>query len=123
MQFTEHPNHDFPTVESYAEGRIEIGGKSYATPIVLASNGVFERPSEHFEQLDDSRFAELLAEYGRPEVVLIGSGAKQRFLHPKTAAFLAAQGIGLEVMNTASAARTLMILHGEGRSVWALLFP
>ena len=59
----------------------------------------------------------------RPEVIIIGTGAKQKFLHPKIAAALSAYGIGFECMNTASAFRTLVLLQGEGRSTWAWLWP
>ena len=56
-------------------------------------------------------------------MILVGTGEKQYFLHPKIVATPAAQGVGLESMNTASACRTLMILQSEGRRVWAWLFP
>ena len=59
----------------------------------------------------------------RPEVILVGTGDKQIFLHPRIAAQLAREGIGLESMNTAAACRTRMVLESEGRRVWAWLWP
>lgn len=54
-----------------------------------------------------------------PEVVLLGTGARQVF---PPAAFLAAflrRGVGIEVMDNAAAARTYDLLAGEGRRVVA----
>ena len=59
----------------------------------------------------------------RPQVIIIGTGVKQKFLHPKIAAALSVYGIGFECMNTASACRTLVLLQGEERSTWAWLWP
>jgi uncharacterized protein len=52
-----------------------------------------------------------------PELVLLGTGTRQRF---PPAAFLAGflrKGIGIEVMDNAAAARTYDLLAGEGRRV------
>lgn len=57
----------------------------------------------------------------KPEVVLLGSGA--RFNWPETAALapLMRAGIGYEVMDTAAACRTYNILMSDGRRVAAAL--
>jgi len=57
----------------------------------------------------------------KPEVVLLGSGA--RFNWPETAALapLMQAGIGYEVMDTAAACRTYNILMSDGRRVAAAL--
>jgi uncharacterized protein len=55
----------------------------------------------------------------QPEVVLLGTGVRQRF---PSAAFMAdflRSGIGIEVMDNAAAARTYDLLAGEGRRVVA----
>ena len=52
-----------------------------------------------------------------PELVLLGTGERQSF---PPAAFLASflrQGVGIEVMDNAAAARTYDLLAGEGRRV------
>lgn len=57
----------------------------------------------------------------QPEVILLGTGDKQRFLHPRhLQAFLAAH-IAVECMTTAAACRTFNILTAEGRQVVAAL--
>jgi uncharacterized protein len=53
----------------------------------------------------------------QPELVLLGTGERQRF---PPADFLAAflrRGVGIEVMDNAAAARTYDLLAGEGRRV------
>ncbi|WP_425437504.1 MTH938/NDUFAF3 family protein [Neisseria iguanae] len=56
-------------------------------------------------------------------MIIAGTGVKQEFIHPKIIAEAPSRGIGLECMSTASACRTLVLLQGEGRSVWAWLWP
>jgi uncharacterized protein len=53
----------------------------------------------------------------KPELVLLGSGIKHRFLSPKLAVLLARSGVGLECMSTGAAARTYNVLLEEGRDV------
>lgn len=55
----------------------------------------------------------------QPEVVLLGSGARQVFPPPATLAACLSRGIGLETMTNAAAARTFNVLAGEGRRVVA----
>ncbi|MGV8940826.1 MAG: Mth938-like domain-containing protein [Lysobacter sp.] len=54
-----------------------------------------------------------------PEVILLGSGARQAF--PPAAAMAAClrRGVGIEVMTNAAAARTFNVLAGESRRVVA----
>ena len=54
-----------------------------------------------------------------PALVLLGSGARQRFPNPAVLAACLVRGIGIEVMDNAAAARTFNLLAGEGRRVVA----
>ncbi|MBV6307121.1 hypothetical protein KVP10_19700 [Candidimonas humi] len=58
-----------------------------------------------------------------PEVVLVGTGLKQRFLPQHVTRELIRLGIGVETMSTQAAARTYNILMAEGRRVVAALLP
>lgn len=58
-----------------------------------------------------------------PEVMLVGTGSKQRFLAPEITRPLLHAGIGIEIMTTQAAARTYNILMAEGRRVVAALLP
>lgn len=54
-----------------------------------------------------------------PELVLLGTGMRQRFPAPAVLAACLTRGIGIEVMDSAAAARTFNVLAGEGRRVVA----
>ena len=54
-----------------------------------------------------------------PELVLLGTGAKQIFPPPVIMAAFLTRGIGIEVMTNSAAARTYSVLAGEGRRVVA----
>lgn len=58
-----------------------------------------------------------------PQIVLIGTGAKQHFLPATLVHPLNRLGIGVETMSTQAAARTYNILMNEGRRVVAALLP
>ncbi len=55
----------------------------------------------------------------RPELVVLGTGAAQAFPPASVLATCLQQGIGIEVMTNAAAARTYSVLAGEGRRVVA----
>lgn len=122
MLFEDHSPSGATAIGAYRDGIIEIGGSSYTCPLVVRSRGV--------EALTAGKPSELTAEdllhvpdgESRPEIIIIGTGETQQFLHPKITVSLAAEGIGLECMNTASACRTIVLLQSEGRKVWAWLF-
>ena len=72
-----------------------------------------------FESLDEAAFARL-AGLGC-EILILGTGMKQRFPHPSLMKSLMAARIGLEVMDLGSACRTYNILVAEHRNVAAAL--
>ena len=54
-----------------------------------------------------------------PDVVLLGTGERQRFPSQAVLAAFLQRGVGVEVMDNAAAARTWDILASEGRNVVA----
>jgi uncharacterized protein len=56
-----------------------------------------------------------------PEVVLLGTGARQVFPPRDAMAALLGRRIGIEVMSNAAACRTYNLLAGEGRRVVAAI--
>ena len=74
-----------------------------------------------FDALSSEDFQEL-SKLGA-EIVLLGTGARQRFPHPRLTGALGAKRIGLEVMDLKAACRTYNILVAEERKVaLALVF-
>ncbi|MCR6686359.1 Mth938-like domain-containing protein [Pseudoxanthomonas sp.] len=53
----------------------------------------------------------------QPELIVLGTGARQAFPPPAVMAACLTRGIGIEVMDNAAAARTYNVLAGEGRRV------
>jgi uncharacterized protein len=107
------------TVTGYGPGFIEVNKSRHPGHLLLLPESP-ARPwqVQSFDQLRAEDFDALLAL--RPEVVLLGTGARQRFVHPRLTAGLARAGVGIEVMDTAAACRTYNILMSEGRHVLAV---
>jgi uncharacterized protein len=78
-------------------------------------------PPNSVEEIDAAAIA-LLLEYD-PEVVLIGTGARQIFPDMQLFSALYERGIGVEVMDTKAACRTFNIVAAEARRVVAGLIP
>ena len=88
--------------------------------LILTSRQVITKwEPNKFTELTEARMAMVLNL--DPELVLLGTGARQQFPAIEVlAAFHRAQ-IGIEIMDTAAACRTLNILVAEGRHVAAAL--
>ena len=68
-----------------------------------------------FEDLSAEHFERIAAD--KPDVVILGTGERQRFIHPRLIASLSELRIGVECMDNQAACRTYNILMGEGRKV------
>ncbi|MCL6263732.1 Mth938-like domain-containing protein [Craterilacuibacter sp. RT1T] len=99
----------------YGEGFVEINQQRHEGALIITGETVQPWQVGSFAELTPENFAALLP--FSPEVVLFGSGSKQRFPHPRLYAALSAQHIGVEVMDTQAACRTYNILLSEGRRV------
>jgi len=108
------------TVTAYGPGFIEINNVRYTCAVRVAPD---RSPAEWnvagFDALRAEDFAALLEDM--PDVVLLGTGTRQRFPRAGLAAPLARARVGLEVMDTQAACRTYNILVAEGRRVLAVL--
>lgn len=105
---------------AYGDGYVDVNGARHHANVIVAAESVtagwFAGP---FEALAAEHFASIARD--RPEIVLLGSGARFRFPPPAVLAPLHAAGIGVEVMDTKAACRTYNILLAEGRRVVAAL--
>ncbi|HEU4709594.1 MAG TPA: Mth938-like domain-containing protein, partial [Methylophilaceae bacterium] len=99
-------------ITGYGEGWVEINSVRYEKSLVVMPDKVIPEWPAKFEDLTAQDF-EKLAEL-KPEVVLLGTGATHRFIHPKLTAALTAIGVSVECMDTAAACRTYNILMSEG---------
>ena len=106
-------------VTAYGDGYVAVNGERRESSMVLMPDRILDWEPERFEALAEEHFAALL-ELG-VEIVLLGTGPKQRFPHPRLTAALSRAGIGLEVMDLQAACRTYNILVSEERKVAAAL--
>ena len=72
-----------------------------------------------FNGLEEAHFTYFLVL--KPDVLLLGTGARQHFPHPRLYRALTDAGIGVECMDTPAACRTYNILVAEGRRVVAAI--
>jgi uncharacterized protein len=104
----------------YGAGYVEVNGRRYTHSLIVAPDHAVEQwPVSAWPALSCEHFARLVAL--APALVLLGSGARQRFPHPSISRALTEARIALEVMDTQAACRTYNILAAEGRSVAAAL--
>jgi uncharacterized protein len=104
----------------YGPGYLEVNRVRHSTGLLVAAQGeVRPWPVAGVEALGPADFEQMLVL--RPEVVLLGTGDRQRFVHPRLYACLTNARIGLEMMDTGAACRTYNILMSEGRHVLAAL--
>ncbi|WP_153711316.1 Mth938-like domain-containing protein [Eikenella corrodens] len=119
MLIQEHQPTSACHIDHYQPGQIEIDGHTYRQAVLLDGGSVQTVNLHSAAELQAADLA--LAAASRPEVILIGTGERQQFLHPRITA--AASGIGVECMHTAAAVRTYLLLQSEGRRIWAWLWP
>ena len=100
-------------------GWVRVGRDEHRESLVIAPDAIVKPWAATFEALDEDAFARVKAL--APEIVLLGTGARQRFPHPRLYSMLTAARIGVEVMDSAAAARTYNIIAAEGRRVAAAL--
>ena len=107
-------------ITGYGQGFVEINKQRYVQNlVVMADKLILDWAATDFASLTELHFTKLIDL--KPEVVLLGTGEKHQFLHPKIVQKLTENGIPLECMTTAAACRTYNILMSEGRNVVAML--
>ncbi|MGH8723610.1 MAG: Mth938-like domain-containing protein [Burkholderiales bacterium] len=107
------------TITGYGEGYVMVNGERRASNVVVLPDRIEQWAVSGFDSLSAEDFAFL--KDLQVEIVLLGTGARQRFPHPRLTAALAQAGIGLEVMDVQAACRTYNILVAEERKVAAAL--
>jgi uncharacterized protein len=121
MKFNFDENLDNSSVTAYDNGWIRIGSQRIDVPCVVSASGIL------FDVLPASLHGLNISHFGRiielaPEIVLLGTGAKQIFVDHAITTALAERGMALETMDTGAACRSYNILLAESRSVAAALY-
>ncbi len=123
MHFTRETAGEANAILACTEGEVRLRDRVVRGSVIVTRDSVLDGwlPSPP-ESLTLGDFEGLLPL--APEVVLLGTGDRQRLPPPALYAAFAARGIGLEVMDNRAACRTYNVLLGEYRDVAvALMLP
>jgi uncharacterized protein len=120
MKFAQIEDTGANLVEAYGDGRVRINGRDYARSIAVSAGQL--KLDWGPDDAADLGVAHLEAVLGETtQVLILGTGKRQRFPDPAVQFALLERGIGVEVMDTGAACRTYNILASEGRAVVAAL--
>jgi len=107
------------TITGYGADYVVVNGERRGSSVIVMPERILPWAAASFEALSAEDF--IFLKNLNTEIILLGTGARQRFPHPRLIAPLARAGIGLEVMDTQAACRTYNILVAEARNIAAAL--
>jgi uncharacterized protein len=120
MRFTRDSSSGINLIRAYGAGEIKINETVSNGPTIVGASTIAPGPQvAGAEELKPEHAAAILAL--KPELVLLGTGARQVFPDAAFGAAFLRAGIGFEVMDTGAACRTFNVLVAEQREVVALL--
>jgi uncharacterized protein len=120
MRFTEDSSSGINVIRAYGGGELRVNENVYRGALILSASTLIAEPNIHnLEDLIAVEVSRILAL--EPELVLLGTGARQVFPAASFGAQFLRAGIGFEVMDTGAACRTFNVLVAEHRQVTALL--
>jgi len=116
MQLHTSSTEKYQTVTGYDQTGVEINAQRFDYSVLVMPE-VAPRPWNitRFDDLTAAHFEQIAAD--KPDVVILGTGERQRFVHPRLVASLSNLRVGVESMDSHAACRTYNILMGEGRKV------
>ena len=107
-------------ITGFEHGAVFVNHQRHTQSLIVTPQSLeTEWGATSFDALNMSHFA-VVAELA-PEVVILGTGATHRFIHPRVIIALTQKNIPVECMTTDAACRTYNILMSEGRKVAAAL--
>ena len=105
---------------AHGAGYVTVNGTRHERPVIVTPEQVHcDWPATGFDSLSEADFAYLLPL--QPEILLLGTGARLRFPHPRLYRQLTDARIAVEFMDTPAACRTYNILASEDRRVVAAI--
>jgi uncharacterized protein len=111
-----------PSIDAYGGGGFRVSGERVEGSILILNDQLKSWPVASREALTVEDIAEVLSAGSRTvEFLLLGIGPKAAPPPPEVRKALQAVGMGLEVMDTATAARLYNVLAAEGRRLAAAL--
>jgi len=122
MKFTQQRPDGANLIRRYGADYIVVGNEEIRSSCIVSANSFSAWAPRSVEELTVESLAPLFAL--APEVVVLATGATQRFPRASLRAEFATRRIGLEVMEIGAACRTYNVLVSEERKVLAaVLLP
>ena len=120
MKLTMQSQSGVHVIRSLTDEGVRIAERLFAGSVIVTASAIVEDwPPRSLEELTAAHLQQALDL--EPEILLLGTGQRQRFPSRALLASLYEARIGHEVMDTRAACRTYNVLVGEGRSVAAAL--
>lgn len=118
MKFTQDtPNADY-VFGHYGDGKLIVNTEVHESSLIIFPDKLVSNwPVQSVDDLAPEHFSDISAR--NPEIILLGTGVKQRFPSIDTRKELIAAGLNLQFMDTGAACRTYNLLVSEGRDVAA----
>ncbi len=107
------------TFTAYGEGYVVVNSQRHESNLIVLPEKVVPWDVAEFAVIKESDF-QIFIDMDL-EILLLGTGPKQRFPDPRLTRALAARRIGVEAMDLQAACRTYNILMAEERRVAAAL--
>jgi uncharacterized protein len=120
MRFAQDVSSATNIIRAYGGGELRVNEHVYRGAVIMSASMLLAEPDltdlSGLIAIDVTRILAL-----DPELVLLGTGARQSFPPVSFGAQFLRAGIGFEVMDTGAACRTFNVLVGEQRRVVAML--
>jgi len=121
MKFTLESSSRVNLVRAYSRAELRIGEELVRSSCIVAADRLItDWPPVRFDALRPEHLQAIFDL--EPEVLLLGTGERQRFPPADIRAAFTARRVGLEVMDLGAACRTYNILVQEERHAVAALF-
>ncbi|MFC4346918.1 Mth938-like domain-containing protein [Kordiimonas lipolytica] len=114
---------DLLLIEAYGDGGFRLMERRVEGGVLVLPTGFYPMDAETLADLTPAHFSKIVDEAPRPEIVLVGTGAKMQLLPAAIREHLEAANIGYDIMDTGAAARTYNVLLMEQRRVACVLLP
>src|ERR1700686_642244 len=114
MKLHSTPTQQYQTVTAYDDEGVEFNAIRYtASLLVLPETPPVDWPVNSFDALTEEHFAHIAS--CEPDVVILGTGRRQRFVHPKLTGTLTSKRIGIECMDNQAGHDPIKLEIQEGR--------
>jgi len=104
------------TIRGYDQSSIRINDRRFTASLILTPTLLIEEwPPQAVAEITAEHLAQIIEL--APEIVLLGTGSQLCFPEAEISGVFINAGIGFEVMDTAAACRSYLVLASEGRNV------